>query len=159
MGACARTGSRCRWPDPTGPGHWLPHPRASGLAPVARWPGDDSRRRAGARPDKRFATLGRVSREFLPRPHQGARHRFESIQHAARATGDRIQFHDNRRPHQALAMRTPAEVCRSHEAMAGTIVSQASGLIALPLAVIGQTADGELKRSKHQLQMTVSFEA
>ena len=37
------------------------------------------------------------------------RHRFESIQHAARVIGDWIQFYNTRRPHQALAMRTPAE--------------------------------------------------
>lgn len=37
------------------------------------------------------------------------RHRFESIQHAMRVIGDWIAFYNNRRPHQALAMRTPAE--------------------------------------------------
>ncbi|MGR3822092.1 integrase core domain-containing protein [Salipiger marinus] len=40
------------------------------------------------------------------------RHRFESIQHAARVIGDWIGFYNNRRPHQALAMRTPAEAFR-----------------------------------------------
>ena len=40
------------------------------------------------------------------------RHRFESIQHAARVIGDWISFYNNRRPHQALAMRTPAEAFR-----------------------------------------------
>ena len=40
------------------------------------------------------------------------RHRFESIQHAARAIGDWIQFYNTRRPHQALAMRTPVEAFR-----------------------------------------------
>ena len=40
------------------------------------------------------------------------RHRFESIQHAARAIGDWIQFYNTCRPHQALAMRTPAEAFR-----------------------------------------------
>ncbi|MER5173685.1 IS3 family transposase [Thioclava kandeliae] len=37
------------------------------------------------------------------------RHRFESIQHATRVIGDWISFYNNRRPHQALAMRTPVE--------------------------------------------------
>ena len=37
------------------------------------------------------------------------RHRFESIQHATRVTGDWISFYNHRRPHQALAMSTPAE--------------------------------------------------
>lgn len=37
------------------------------------------------------------------------RHRFESIQHATRVIADSISFYNNRRPHQALAMRTPAE--------------------------------------------------
>ncbi|WP_435169066.1 transposase [Falsirhodobacter sp. 1013] len=41
------------------------------------------------------------------------RHRFESIQCAARTIGDRIQFYKTGRPHQALAMRTPAEAFRS----------------------------------------------
>ncbi len=41
------------------------------------------------------------------------RQRFDSIQHATRAIGDWISFQNNRRPHQALAMRTPAEACRS----------------------------------------------
>ena len=37
------------------------------------------------------------------------RHRFESLQHATRTIGDWIGFYNNRRPHQALAMKTPAE--------------------------------------------------
>ena len=37
------------------------------------------------------------------------RHRFESLQHASRAIGDWIHFYNHRRPHQALAMKTPAE--------------------------------------------------
>uniref|UniRef100_UPI0038999555 integrase core domain-containing protein n=1 Tax=Pseudooceanicola spongiae TaxID=2613965 RepID=UPI0038999555 len=40
------------------------------------------------------------------------RHRFESIQHASRVIGDWISFYKNRRPHQALAIRTPAEAFR-----------------------------------------------
>lgn len=40
------------------------------------------------------------------------RHRFESIQHATRVIGDWISFYNNRRPHQALAMPTPAEAFR-----------------------------------------------
>ncbi|GAA4226773.1 transposase InsO family protein [Sagittula marina] len=42
-------------------------------------------------------------------PWQVNRHRFETIQHAMRVIGDWISFYNNRRPHQALAMRTPAE--------------------------------------------------
>ena len=38
------------------------------------------------------------------------RHRFESLQHASRVTGDWIGFYNHQRPHQALRMRTPAEV-------------------------------------------------
>lgn len=38
------------------------------------------------------------------------RHRFETIQHATRIIADWVAFYNNRRPHQALAMRTPAEV-------------------------------------------------
>ncbi|MEJ2801453.1 integrase core domain-containing protein [Comamonadaceae bacterium PP-2] len=37
------------------------------------------------------------------------RHRFESLQHASRVIGDWIAFYNTRRPHQALAMKTPAE--------------------------------------------------
>ena len=37
------------------------------------------------------------------------RHRFESLQHANRVTGDWIRFYNHQRPHQALAMKTPAE--------------------------------------------------
>lgn len=40
------------------------------------------------------------------------RHRFESIQHATRVIADWISFYNNRRPHQALAMRTPAKAFR-----------------------------------------------
>jgi len=40
------------------------------------------------------------------------RHRFESMQNAAHAIGDWIQFYNVRRQHQALAMRTPAEAFR-----------------------------------------------
>lgn len=37
------------------------------------------------------------------------RHRFETLQHASRVISDWIAFYNNRRPHQALGMRTPAE--------------------------------------------------
>ncbi|WP_371359364.1 transposase [Cohaesibacter sp. ES.047] len=37
------------------------------------------------------------------------RHRFETIKHANRVISDWIAFYNNYRPHQALAMRTPAE--------------------------------------------------
>lgn len=37
------------------------------------------------------------------------RHRFESLQHASRLIGDWIHFYNQRRPHQALNMKTPAE--------------------------------------------------
>jgi putative transposase len=37
------------------------------------------------------------------------RHRFESLQHASRVLSDWITFYNTRRPHQALAMKTPAE--------------------------------------------------
>ena len=40
------------------------------------------------------------------------RHRFENIQHASRAIGDWIHFYNNRRPHQALGMKTPADAFR-----------------------------------------------
>ena len=40
------------------------------------------------------------------------RHRFESQQHASRAIADWIQFYNTRRSHQALCMKTPAEVYR-----------------------------------------------
>jgi putative transposase len=38
------------------------------------------------------------------------RHRFETLQHASRVIGDWIKFYNTRRPHQALGMKTPAEV-------------------------------------------------
>ena len=41
------------------------------------------------------------------------RQRFDSIQHAARAIGDWISFHNHHRPHQALDMKTPAEAFAS----------------------------------------------
>ena len=37
------------------------------------------------------------------------RHRFESLAHTSRAIGDWTQFYNQKRPHQALAMRTPNE--------------------------------------------------
>jgi len=37
------------------------------------------------------------------------RQRFKSLTHASRAIGDWIAFYNNRRPHQALAMKTPVE--------------------------------------------------
>ncbi|WP_370739648.1 integrase core domain-containing protein [Pelagimonas phthalicica] len=37
------------------------------------------------------------------------RQRFLGLAHASRAIGAWIQFYNNRRPHQALAMRTPVE--------------------------------------------------
>ncbi|WP_423924974.1 IS3 family transposase [Dokdonella sp.] len=37
------------------------------------------------------------------------RHRFESQQHASRTLSDWIQFYNTERPHQALAMKTPAQ--------------------------------------------------
>ena len=54
--------------------------------------------------------IGMVERPVRTLKEQrGHRHRFESIQHATRLIGDWICFHNTRRPHQALAMRTPAE--------------------------------------------------
>ncbi|MDJ0683854.1 MAG: integrase core domain-containing protein [Alphaproteobacteria bacterium] len=35
--------------------------------------------------------------------------RFESLAHATRTVGDWNQFYNHKRPHQALAMKTPAE--------------------------------------------------
>lgn len=46
------------------------------------------------------------------------RHRFESLQHAMRVIGDWIQFYNDRRPHQALGMKTPAEAYASACALA-----------------------------------------
>ena len=37
------------------------------------------------------------------------RYRFETLQRASRVIGDWIGFYNNRRPHQALAMKTAAE--------------------------------------------------
>ncbi|WP_216279444.1 integrase core domain-containing protein [Rhodobacter sp. 24-YEA-8] len=45
-------------------------------------------------------------------PPDVAGQRFDSIQHASRAIGDWSSFYNNRRPHQALAMRSPAEAFR-----------------------------------------------
>jgi putative transposase len=41
--------------------------------------------------------------------HGVHRHWFESLQHASRTIGDWIGFYKNRRPHQALGMKTPAK--------------------------------------------------
>lgn len=38
------------------------------------------------------------------------RHRFETLQHASRVISDWITFYNTRRPHQALGMKTPAEM-------------------------------------------------
>jgi putative transposase len=38
------------------------------------------------------------------------RQRFETLRHASRVIGDWIGFYNTRRPHQALGMKTPAEV-------------------------------------------------
>lgn len=37
------------------------------------------------------------------------RHRFETLQHASRVIGDWINFYNQKRPHQAIGMKTPAE--------------------------------------------------
>lgn len=37
------------------------------------------------------------------------RHRFETIQHASHVISDWIGFHNDRRPHQALGMKTPVQ--------------------------------------------------
>ncbi|WP_277749175.1 integrase core domain-containing protein [Paenirhodobacter populi] len=56
---------------------------------------------------------GMVEREIRTLKEQCVhRQRFDSIRHATRAIGDWISFYNNRRPHQALAMRTPAEAFR-----------------------------------------------
>ncbi|MDR1076807.1 MAG: integrase core domain-containing protein [Xanthomonadaceae bacterium] len=38
------------------------------------------------------------------------RYRFETLPHASRVIGDWIHFYNHQRPHQAPAMKTPAEV-------------------------------------------------
>jgi putative transposase len=40
------------------------------------------------------------------------RHRFESLQHASRVISDWISFYNQRRPHQALGMKTPQQAYR-----------------------------------------------
>ena len=35
--------------------------------------------------------------------------RFETLQHASRVIGDWLQFYNQKRPHQALKMKTPAQ--------------------------------------------------
>lgn len=56
---------------------------------------------------------GMVERVILTLKEQcGHRQRFDNTQHATRAIGDWISFYNNRRPHQTLAMRTPAEAFR-----------------------------------------------
>lgn len=53
---------------------------------------------------------GRVERVIRTlKDHCVHRHRFESLQHASRVIGDWIDFYNQRRPHQALGMKTPAE--------------------------------------------------
>ena len=42
------------------------------------------------------------------------RHRFETLQHASRVISDWVSFYNTRRPHQALGMKTPAEVFKSN---------------------------------------------
>ena len=37
------------------------------------------------------------------------RYRFETLQHTSRVIGDWIGFYNNRQPHQALGMKTPAQ--------------------------------------------------
>ena len=41
------------------------------------------------------------------------RQRFETLQHASQVISDRIHFYNHRRPHQALAMKTPAQTYES----------------------------------------------
>jgi len=41
------------------------------------------------------------------------RQRFETLQHASRVISDWIHFYNHRRPHQALAMKTPAQTYES----------------------------------------------
>jgi putative transposase len=43
------------------------------------------------------------------------RHRFETLQHASRVIGDWIGFYNQKRPHQALKMRTPAATFREFQ--------------------------------------------
>ena len=44
-----------------------------------------------------------------PRVLQAIKEQLETLQHASRVIGDWISFYNTRRPHQALAMKTPAE--------------------------------------------------
>ena len=69
----------------------------------------------------RYGTLGRVTVPFLLRSDNGLvervirtikepcvhRQRFETLQHASRVLGDWIGFCSQKRPHQALKMKTP----------------------------------------------------
>ena len=43
------------------------------------------------------------------------RQRFETLQHANRVISDWIGFYDQRRPHQALGMKTQAQTYQSWE--------------------------------------------
>jgi putative transposase len=69
-------------------------------------------------------TLGRVNTPFLLRSDNGLvervirtikeqcvhRHRFETLQYASRVISDWIGFYNQKRPHQALKMKTPSQV-------------------------------------------------
>ncbi|WP_429103345.1 integrase core domain-containing protein [Aeromonas veronii] len=48
------------------------------------------------------------------------RQRFETLQHASRVIGDWIQFYNQRRPHQALKMKTPSQAYAQVLSCAGT---------------------------------------
>ncbi|MBS7805551.1 transposase [Rhizobiales bacterium TNE-4] len=53
---------------------------------------------------------GIVERVIRTLKEQGIhRYRFESLQHATRASEDWIQLYNQRRPYQALNMKTPAQ--------------------------------------------------
>ncbi len=49
------------------------------------------------------------------------RQRFETLQHANRVISDWIGFYNQRRPHQALGMKTPAQTYQSWKKAAGSV--------------------------------------
>ncbi|MEM9430261.1 MAG: integrase core domain-containing protein, partial [Pseudomonadota bacterium] len=60
---------------------------------------------------QRNAMLERPIRSLKEPPVHSQR--FESLSHATRAAGDRIQVSTHKRPHRAFAMGTPTEAFKS----------------------------------------------
>ncbi|WP_420851707.1 integrase core domain-containing protein [Qingshengfaniella alkalisoli] len=78
-----------------------------------RWSDATASSKSSSRRTARSKTAWSCASSERSRNNASNRHRFENLAHATHAIGDWIAFYNIKRPHQAIARRTPPEAFTS----------------------------------------------